>query len=77
MTSLSALVIPAQQENVKGWFGKFEYGCRYITWRMFYQDDYNAYMKSQAEKGVAPAKAASSADAPRAPTPPASAVAAS
>lgn len=46
VTSLSALAIPSQQDNVKHWFDKFEYGCEYMTWRLFYQDDYLAYQKS-------------------------------
>lgn len=58
VVSLSALAVPTQQENVQGWFDKFEYGCRYMTWRLFYQADYNAYIKSQQEKGGAAAPAA-------------------
>jgi hypothetical protein len=52
VTSLSALAIPSQQETVKGWFDKFQYGCRYMTWRLFYQDEYNKFIKA---KGLSPA----------------------
>ena len=72
VTSLSALAIPSQQDNMKQWFNKFNYGCRYMTWRLFYQDDYNAWMlKTQAEKNAitppesaAPAPAATPAAVP-------------
>jgi hypothetical protein len=57
VTSLSALAVPSQQENVKGWFTKFDYGCRYMTWRLFYQDDYNTYMKEQQGAAAASASA--------------------
>lgn len=40
---MSALVLPAQQETVQGWFKKLEYGCQYTTWRLFYQDAYNKW----------------------------------
>lgn len=46
ITSLSALVLPKQQGTIQGWFDKLEYGCRYTTWRLFYQDEYNAWLKS-------------------------------
>jgi hypothetical protein len=63
VTSVSALAIPSQQENVQRWFDKFEYGCRYMTWRLFYQNDYNAYIKAQQELAatspMVPATAAS------------------
>ncbi len=67
-TSLSALAVPTQQETVQTWFDKFEYGCQYMTWRLFYQSDYNAYMAQQkngqaqtAPTVSAPASAASTA----------------
>lgn len=40
-TSATALVVPTQQASVQKWFDKFEYGCRYMTWRLIYQADYN------------------------------------
>lgn len=52
VTSLSALVIPSQQQTTQVWFNKIEYGCRYLTWRLFYQDAYNAWVKDQS---IAPA----------------------
>lgn len=63
VTSLSALAIPSQQVTVKGWFDKFQYGCRYMTWRLFYQDEYNAFMKSQGLPAAAPATAPAAAGA--------------
>lgn len=70
VTSLSALAVPTQQQNVQNWFDKFEYGCRYMTWRLFYQAEYNAYMKAQQEKGAAPAANAASGAATKADTEP-------
>ena len=53
-TSGTALVLPDQQTTVQKWFDKGEYGCEYVTWRLFYQAEYNAWMQSQ---GLAPASA--------------------
>lgn len=52
VTSLTALVLPDQQTKVQGWFDKLEYGCRYMTWRLFYQETYNKWLEetSAAEK---------------------------
>lgn len=47
VTSLSALVLPNHQTTVQGWFDKLEYGCRYTTWRLFYQEDYNKWKAAQ------------------------------
>lgn len=56
ITSMSALVLPNQQTVVQTWFDKIEYGCRYTTWRLFYQDDYNKWKASVAaqQAGTAP-----------------------
>lgn len=55
VVSLSALAMPDPQEKVNGYFNKIEYGCRYMTWRLFYQEAYNAWLAQQnANKGVAP-----------------------
>lgn len=59
VTSLSALVLPNQQATLQGWFDKLEYGCQYTAWRLFYQDEYNAWLKSTqqpADASVAPAQ---------------------
>lgn len=45
--SLVALAAPSYQNDVQKWFDKFEYGCQYTLWRLFYQKEYNAYMESQ------------------------------
>jgi hypothetical protein len=45
--SLATLVVPKQQERLQGWFDKVEYGCRYVTWRLVYQDTYNKWLASQ------------------------------
>jgi hypothetical protein len=63
VTSLSALVIPTQQQTTQGWFNKIEYGCKYLTWRLFYQDAYNAWVKEQAQP-VDPASASKRTTAP-------------
>lgn len=54
VTSLSALVLPKQQGTIQGWFDKLEYGCRYMTWRLFYQDDYNEWLKNEGLKQAEP-----------------------
>lgn len=61
-TSLTALVVPSYQGNVQRGFGRVEYGCRYLVWRLFYQDEYNAWLAQQPE-------AARSAAQPNAPAP--------
>lgn len=58
-TSLAALAMPSQQASAQRWFDKFEYGCRYLTWRLFYQDDYNKWLATQTEAAAAAASAAS------------------
>lgn len=45
--SLVALAAPSYQNDVQKWFDKFEYGCQYTLWRLFYQKEYNAYIESQ------------------------------
>ncbi|KWU17808.1 hypothetical protein [Burkholderia cenocepacia] len=82
-TSLSSLVLPAQQQKVQGWFDKVEYGCEYVAWRLFYQKAYNQFMATQGlnvdNKGAAPAAAsgaiASSGTPPVAASTPAAAAA--
>jgi len=59
--SLTALVLPKEQNGVKEWTGKAEYGCEYAVWRLFYQQKYNDALK-QAQ-GQAPAAAKSQAPA--------------
>lgn len=55
VVSLASLAMPDQAGPTQKWFDKFEYGCRYMTWRVFYQDDYNKYIEA---KKIADAKAA-------------------
>jgi hypothetical protein len=62
VVSVSALVLPDQQTRVQGYFNKFEYGCRFLTWRLFYQDAYNAWLAQQPQ-GKAPAAPAAPAGA--------------
>jgi hypothetical protein len=62
VTSLSALVLPAQQTKVQGWFDKLEYGCRYTAWRLFYQEAYNKWKNANDSAIIAPAIALGSAD---------------
>lgn len=64
VVSVSALVLPDQQVKVQGYFDRFEYGCKYLTWRLFYQEQYNAWKASQA---AAQAKETSATPAPTTP----------
>ena len=84
IVSMSALVLPDHQARMQGYFDKLEYGCRYMTWRLFYQEAYNAYKAQQAaaaRQATTPATPASPAapaepaapSAPPVPTAPASA----
>lgn len=59
IVSLSALVLPAQQTTIQGAFDKFEYGCRYTVWRLFYQEDYNKWAAQNLKKAPVPASAPS------------------
>lgn len=47
VVSMSALVLPKSQTTVQGYFDKVDYGCQYMTWRLFYQSDYNAWRAAQ------------------------------
>lgn len=72
VVSLSALVLPQHQVRVKGWFDGLDYGCQYTVWRVFYQDDYNAWVAQQAKissapVGVAPVNKTASAPVASAP----------
>ena len=69
VTSLAALALPSQQENSQKWFNKFEYGCQYMTWRLFYQEAYNKYMAQQAAEAAAQSAPAASAAASAASAP--------
>lgn len=51
ITSMSALAVPSQQVRIAGWFDKFEYGCQYMSWRMFYEDEYQAYQEQRKQAG--------------------------
>ena len=63
VTSMSAMVVPAQQKKVEKWFDKLEYGCRYTVWRLFYQDAYNNWKQQEGgELAPTPAPPAKSAD---------------
>lgn len=52
--SLTALGAERAVDNVKGTFNSVEYGCRYMVWRLLYEEDYLEYIEDQ-EQGVAPA----------------------
>lgn len=69
ITSMSALVLPNHQETVQSWFDKIEYGCRYTTWRLFYQEDYNKWKASTAG-AVTSAEAAKKQEAGAVSSPP-------
>lgn len=70
VVSVSALVLPSQQATVQGYSNKVEYGCQYLTWRLFYQERYNAWnaqqQTSRTQKQVVPAPAPAPSSAPAA-----------
>jgi hypothetical protein len=41
------MVTPSSQTTVQKWFDRLEYGCRYTTWRLFYQRDFNEWRAAQ------------------------------
>lgn len=53
ITSGAALAVPTQQQTIQRWFDKLEYGCQYTTWRLFYQEEYNAWLAAEAKKAEA------------------------
>lgn len=53
ITSMSALAVPSQQVRIAGWFDKFEYGCQYMSWRMFYEDEYQAHLEQRKRAAAA------------------------
>lgn len=51
VVSVSALATgPAGQKKVQDVFNRAEYGCRYVTWRLFYQKDYNKWQAEQSTR---------------------------
>lgn len=52
ITSGAALAVPTQQQTIQRWFDKLEYGCQYTTWRLFYQEEYNAWLASEEKKAA-------------------------
>ena len=49
VVSVSALATgPSGQKKVQKVFNRTEYGCRYITWRLFYQKSYEQWQAEQA-----------------------------
>lgn len=50
VVSLASLTVSDQASSTQKWFDKFEYGCRYMTWRVFYQKEYNKYLEAEAAK---------------------------
>lgn len=57
VVSVSALIVPDQQKTVQGWFDKLEYGCRYATWRLLYQSDWNKAQQGHSAEKVEQAAA--------------------
>lgn len=51
VTSLAAMVTPASQTTVQKWFDRLEYGCKYTTWRLFYQREFNEWREAQQRQG--------------------------
>lgn len=68
VVSVSALILPDQQTRVQGYFNKFEYGCRFLTWRLFYQEAYNNWLAQQQTRPAgAPGAPVAPGTAPAAP----------
>lgn len=59
IVSGAAFAIPSTQETLQKYFNKFDYGCRYVTWRLFYQSDYTKWQLSHQPLPAQPASAAS------------------
>lgn len=56
-TSLAALVVPQYQRNLNHWFGKVDYACEYMVWRLLYQEDWNRYQAGLAAQRADAARA--------------------
>lgn len=69
VVSVTALVLPSQQEGVRHWSNKLEYGCRYTAWRLFYQDAYNEAMERMEGGDAAPSSPPPASGENPAPTP--------
>lgn len=50
--SAAALSSPDSQKALGKTMDKVVYGCEYMTWRLFYQANYNEYMQSRGRKGT-------------------------
>ena len=60
VVSVSALATgPEGQAKVQKVFNHTEYGCRYITWRLFYQKSYDQWKATQSGTSVPGVPAAS------------------
>lgn len=57
VTSATTLMAPSYQQSMKRWWDKFDYGCQYSLWRLFYQDDYNKALAEQAARDEAAGRA--------------------
>ena len=57
VTSLSSLVVPQHQVNIKRFSEKVDYGCQYTLWRLIYQEDYNKYVERKKAADAANAVA--------------------
>lgn len=74
VTSVAAMATPSSQTTVQKWFDSLEYGCRYTTWRLFYQRDFNewrAAQQRQTQQNDATDAAGHVLEAPASPAPPA------
>lgn len=63
-TSTTALSADNQATTTARWSDKLNYSCRYMTWRLIYQDDYNKAVAAGLVKPAAPAQATPAAGQP-------------
>lgn len=44
--SVALLLSPRYAKSTERWFQKTDYGCRYVIWRFFYEEEYLEYKKT-------------------------------
>lgn len=50
--SLTLLMFPKYQDSVQTAFDKFDYGCRYSLWRLFYEREYLKQLELEKNGGT-------------------------
>lgn len=54
------LVDPTWGQATHKFFENMQYGCRFVVWRMFYEEDWKRAQQTQVQPATAPASAPSS-----------------